>query len=405
MNLSVRGRWWSLRKPKPAGQLGPASADTPDDAVATVTVHHQPGRSPENDVHRSWANRQLPQDHRPWPARRDGAMVVSTPWRHSMAISADVLRGLVESAVLAPSSHNTQPWLFRIGGSSIELWADRSRALPVNDPDDRELTISCGAAFFNMRVAAAHVQLPTSSALAPEVQHPDLLAVLHIGEGDVEQSVGELFPQIAERRTHRDVFDPIPETEAVLPALRTAAAVEGAELHVTHGDDRVRVTELVGRGDEMQFANREWRHELASWMHSPSRGDGLTVAPLALHLTRRVVSSLDLGESSAKKDRRMADQAAALAVLTTSGDEAADWLMAGQALQRLLLTAAERGWQAAYLNQPCQVAALRPQLRTLMPGARFPQLVLRLGRPNRTSGRTPRRPVGAVLRASAGVSP
>ena len=35
---------------------------------------------------------------------------------------------------------------------TVELLADRTRALPVNDPQDRELTISCGCALFNLRV-------------------------------------------------------------------------------------------------------------------------------------------------------------------------------------------------------------------------------------------------------------
>jgi hypothetical protein len=53
---------------------------------------------------------------------------------------------------LAPSSHNTQPWLFKIVDNSIELYADRTRALPVVDPEARELTISCGAALYHLIV-------------------------------------------------------------------------------------------------------------------------------------------------------------------------------------------------------------------------------------------------------------
>ncbi|MFN7211793.1 MAG: nitroreductase family protein, partial [Lysobacteraceae bacterium] len=55
----------------------------------------------------------------------------------------DTLRDLVALAVYAPSSHNTQPWRFRLAPASIDLLADRTRALPVNDPFDRELVISC----------------------------------------------------------------------------------------------------------------------------------------------------------------------------------------------------------------------------------------------------------------------
>jgi len=54
------------------------------------------------------------------------------------------MKSLLEYAVLAPSIHNTQPWCFAVSGAKIYLRADCTRALPANDPEDRELTISCG---------------------------------------------------------------------------------------------------------------------------------------------------------------------------------------------------------------------------------------------------------------------
>ena len=43
------------------------------------------------------------------------------------------LRFLLNYAVLAPSGHNTQPWLFRLSGDEGALCADRTRhgGLPV----------------------------------------------------------------------------------------------------------------------------------------------------------------------------------------------------------------------------------------------------------------------------------
>lgn len=69
--------------------------------------------------------------------------------------NVDKLRFLLSFAILAPSTHNTQPWLFKIvnNDSLIELYADRTRGLPVVDPDDRELTISCGAALCYLQIA------------------------------------------------------------------------------------------------------------------------------------------------------------------------------------------------------------------------------------------------------------
>jgi len=72
------------------------------------------------------------------------------------ASAADAARlgFLVRYAVLAPSGHNTQPWSFRVGGDRLEVLADRPRGLPVVDPDDRELTVSCGAALGMIEHAA-----------------------------------------------------------------------------------------------------------------------------------------------------------------------------------------------------------------------------------------------------------
>ena len=68
------------------------------------------------------------------------------------------LKFLLNYAILAPSSHNTQPWLFKIiGDNVIELHADRTRALALVDPVDRALTISCGAALSHLQIAIRHL--------------------------------------------------------------------------------------------------------------------------------------------------------------------------------------------------------------------------------------------------------
>jgi nitroreductase len=78
------------------------------------------------------------------------------------ASGADKLRAAVDYAVLVPSDHNTQPWRFKIVDETLELWADRSRALPVVDSHDRELTMSCGAAL--AFVASTSSSIPMAAA-------------------------------------------------------------------------------------------------------------------------------------------------------------------------------------------------------------------------------------------------
>jgi hypothetical protein len=72
------------------------------------------------------------------------------------AMTRDGLVGCIESAVAAPSVHNSQPWHFRISDGGIDVLADWSRRLDVIDPTGRELLISVGAAIFNLRLAMHH---------------------------------------------------------------------------------------------------------------------------------------------------------------------------------------------------------------------------------------------------------
>ena len=86
----------------------------------------------------------------------------------STAVLTDALQRAVAQAVLAPSSHNSQPWLFRVRGTTLDLYADRSRALPIADPEGRELVMSCGAALFQWCVRA-HPLTPEERVLAEAI--------------------------------------------------------------------------------------------------------------------------------------------------------------------------------------------------------------------------------------------
>jgi nitroreductase len=304
---------------------------------------------------------------------------------------------LIELATKAPSSHNTQPWIFEAREGAILLYADRTRALPVNDPEDRELTISCGAALLNLRVAAAAAGWDARVTLLPEPKDTDLLARVHFEEdhrpSDEDRA---LAAAIDFRYTHRKRFEDREVPAELVSRLQAAAESEGARLHVVSDDEtRDRLGDLVEKGDRAEFADPRWRRELAAWMHPRRRGDGLVV-PIA-PITRLVVRRFDVGARTGAKDEELAESSPLLAMLWTASDGVADWLSAGQALERALLVAAGEGVQASYLNQPCQVAELRPRLRELIGVPGLPQVVVRMGYPDREVRRAPRRPVEAVL--------
>ncbi|MEE1738769.1 hypothetical protein PUR49_19950 [Streptomyces sp. BE147] len=197
----------------------------------------------------------------------------------------DAALGLVGTAVRAPSSHNTQPWAFRFRGDALLLYADRTRRLPVNDPHDRELHISCGAALFNLRLAAAYRRLTADVTLMPEPADPGLLARIALVPATVQgpQRDVPLYAEIGRRRTVRSGFTARPVPASALAAARDAAVGEGAGLaFLEPGSARRSAVAAVGEAGRRQFADRAWRRELASWTRPADTVDGLTVrVPMA----------------------------------------------------------------------------------------------------------------------------
>lgn len=314
-------------------------------------------------------------------------------------LNADRIRSLLRYAVLAPSSHNTQPWRFEINDSTVSLYADRTRALPANDPEDRELTISCGCALMNLRVAAAHEGLGVSCNVAPSSSDEDLLAVIKIGKDDTSfRTEGELFKSVEGRRTYRKRFESRDVSDSILGALSDSAAEEGAWLQVIESEDaRQHVAALVSEGDSIQWSNPSWRRELASWMHPRRRGEGLTMPVGVAPIAQLVVRTFDMGNGVGAKDKQLADESPILAVIGTDGDSVKNWLNAGQALEKVLLSAHSKGLQASYLNQPIQVPSLRPKLQNLLGRGGFPQVLLRLGYPAEELPAAPRRTIDEVI--------
>ena len=116
------------------------------------------------------------------------------------------LRRIVELATRAPSVHNTQPWRWRGGPHSLELYADRSRQLSAGDPEGRNLVISCGVALHHAQVAADALGWGAMVTRFPDPDQPDLLARVALAPSTPSRHAPELLEAIDKRCTDRRRF-------------------------------------------------------------------------------------------------------------------------------------------------------------------------------------------------------
>lgn len=303
----------------------------------------------------------------------------------------EIVRYVVARAVWAPSVHNTQPWRFTVdGGQRISLHADADRRLTTADPDGREMMISCGAALFTIRLALRSLGWVPETRMLPDPAQPDLVAQVSWRErAEADEFERRLSSHVLTRRTHRGAFDPEPLPSGTLAALRDAAAREGAALRIVADDGRRAA--LAGAVQTAEYQLRrdgERLRELARWTPAPgsARRDGVpaTSYPARAEHTQPDFPARDFARGHSwgmpPLSPATAHRAAGVAgLLTTAADHPADWVRAGQALQRILLTASACGAAAALHSQPLELPWLRKFIRTQLSDAAYPHLVLRVG--------------------------
>ncbi|HEY8534286.1 MAG TPA: nitroreductase [Micromonospora sp.] len=297
------------------------------------------------------------------------------------AYTEEELRTAVAAAIRAPSPLNSQPWRFRLRDGGIEVLIDPQRTLPVTDPSGWGARVACGAAIFNLRLALAVAGVPAATRLRPYPDQPLVVARLTPTTPRPPTPVERcLHAAIPHRRSHRAPFWPTPVPAEARWRLVTAARDEGATLQLVIGMSAVgAVAEIARSANRVLDRNPEYRAEVARWTRDGDAPDGV---PIAVGGPAPEPQDLLPARPFARQARapgRDFEPEPLVAVLMTTGDTPTDQLIAGQALQRVLLTLTDAGLAASMLSQPIEVRAAREQLRRALGHSGIPQMVMRIG--------------------------
>ncbi|MFI1163489.1 Acg family FMN-binding oxidoreductase [Streptomyces sp. NPDC020801] len=303
----------------------------------------------------------------------------------SSSLDVPTLERLVAAAGAAPSIHNTQPWRFRLepDTGTLEIRAAADRGLRHIDPAGRALHLSVGCAVFNLRVAVAHFGWEPVTRLLPRPDRPTLLATVRLaGPAHIAAASG-LYDALWRRHSSRAPFSGRPLPAEVLTELTEAAHAEGAALAVAAPEVAERVLRVTREAEQRNTADTDRAAESRRWVQGPE--------PAALGMPPRALGPQDFRDRIPMRDfgahrhpavlaARAYETRPLIAVLSTAHDRRADWLRAGQALERVLLVATAHGVRASLLHQAMEWPDLRARIGPPASGRRgHAQMVIRLG--------------------------
>lgn len=334
------------------------------------------------------------------------AQAAQQTWRHADGVAregAQQMRELIRYATLAPSSHNTQCWKFRVRGQTVSILPDLARRCPAVDPDDHHLFVSLGCAAENFYHAALANGLQASARFDAAAD-----GELQLELSPTKPISSPLFQAIPERQCTRAEYDGKSLSNEELKLLEQAGTGEGVRIMLlTDKPAMEKVLEYVVAGNTAQMNDAAFVEELKAWIRysgddAVRLGDGLFAKSsgnpdLPRWIGSRLFNLFFTIKSENDKYAKHIRSSAGIAVFVATKNDKAHWVETGRCYERFALQAAALGVRNAFVNPPVEVTSLRPQFASYLGiGAQRPNLVVRFGR-GALMPRSLRRPVDAVI--------
>ncbi len=328
----------------------------------------------------------------------------------------ELLLHLVGWGILAPSTHNTQPWRFRIAPSKgvIDLCLDGRFVLPESDKRGRQSVISIGCALQNVVSAAESYRLRYSFDLLPDMPlYPAPIVSFRL-EGIREsyslQGDRELLNTMKARSMNRNEYDPTkPVPSAVIDWITGTAQSMGLEAQViTDMPTILAISDFQYMADSTVVMKTRFRNELSKFflVNDSPEGRGMPGTTFSLNDATAFSLKQELGKIGpvnpgkmagfARSSRNGIRSSSALFVVSAPEDTPRWWLAAGMAFEKAILFAQSNGLSVAVHAGIIEVGLANQMLRLRLKSSGRPTMLFRMGYAKEKMPHAPRLSVDEV---------
>lgn len=306
------------------------------------------------------------------------------------------MRFLLNFAILAPSSLNTQPWKFKLTDNSIIVSADDSKRLQIADPTMRDFYISIGCAITNIVEAAKGLSLETNIKLNNNKSSP-LCATISVGNS-IKSKEESLISYIPKRFSDKGLYSKKKIPKLAFDVLSNLSIGTCSVDITSENSTRLKIIEHIVEADRKMMLDSQFRKEISHWLKPNFTNSklGMPGFTMGLNLFQSIVGPYVIrgfkkfAEIQAKKDRELLLSSPYLGILSIDVEEKVNLLEAGMLYEKMCLFATKNSVRINPLSAIIEFESGKEKLKSLFGSKRNPAMFFRMGYSNNKELHTPR---------------
>jgi len=314
------------------------------------------------------------------------------------------IKFLLRYAILAPSTHNTQPWFFRVKDNTCQILFNPELKLKYADPKCRDLYISLGCAMENLIIAGHFYGLTEKIEYEANDNDDNLVATVYFFEKDnhLDFSSEKLLDTILKRVNVRGKFLDRPVASDLLAGLQNLFEKDYGDNQIKMNfiQDKEKIEKLAlltQKGMRMAHSNKLFRREMSDWIvhNYPRRRDGMIgysmnmPGPISFFISP-LIRLFNLGSIMGKVNYLNVSSAPAVCVVTAPEYRAETWIKIGRLVERAMLEFNQEGLTTSIYLASVEMGDLYKEIQEILSTTEIPQFIFVVGHIDSQYRTTPR---------------
>jgi len=304
----------------------------------------------------------------------------------------DRIKFLLRYAVLSPSTHNSQPWLFKVDNNKCFIYPDPDKKLPEADPQSRDLYISLGCCLENLAIAARYFGLLDKIEYIPQGFKineiaPAAAVWFKNGKGHQDSAWLALLEAITQRVNARGLFRKKPIPENLFSQIKKLPPPEGLQLALVSDKNKIKkLARLTAEGITLAYNQKKFRQEAANWInHSFSckkegiHGYALKMPALLSFVFPTLIRKFNLGKKLSQLNLVSVRSAPLICVISSDQETPDSWLRIGRLAERLMLEFNAAGVNTSIFVAAVEMGELQQQVKQIVETEKKPQFIFCAG--------------------------